>query len=218
VSILAPIACCSKSISERPSGAPSYFLLLVQEKVAKEKDTPRPRLPGILPSRCASGFRGSLKARPCTCSELARILRATLRAHPPARRRGRGAPLAAFLAATARFDNGLASADSIALGREAAVKSLRKHLPAWVPYLAPSSAGSRREKARMFEAMDGVLGRCAAAFAALGRAGRRIPSNAGDRLREAQPARDPGALSFGYFSLDKQRKAARGAEGAPKRS
>jgi len=38
------------------------------------------RSPGILPSEYASGLRGSLNARPCAYSELARILRATLRA------------------------------------------------------------------------------------------------------------------------------------------
>jgi len=45
------------------------------------------RSPGILPSECARELRGSLNARPCACSELTRILRATLRAFP--------APLAA---------------------------------------------------------------------------------------------------------------------------
>jgi len=59
------------------------------------------RSPGILPSECASGLRGSLNARPCACSELARILRATLRAFPPPARRATGAPLGRHPAAEA---------------------------------------------------------------------------------------------------------------------
>jgi hypothetical protein len=37
------------------------------------------RSPGILPCECASVLRGSLNAHPCACSELARIVRASLR-------------------------------------------------------------------------------------------------------------------------------------------
>jgi len=51
------------------------------------------RSPGILPSDFASGLRGSLNAHPCACSELARILRATLRAFPPPARRATGGPV-----------------------------------------------------------------------------------------------------------------------------
>jgi len=51
------------------------------------------RSPGILPSDFASGFRGSLNAHPCAYSELARILRATLRAFPPPTRRATGGPV-----------------------------------------------------------------------------------------------------------------------------
>jgi len=55
------------------------------------------------------------------------------------------------------------------------------------PSFPPSSAGSRREKARMLEHMD-VRGRPLRgyAFALLGRAGRRIPSNAGARRKQAK--------------------------------
>jgi len=117
---------------------------------------------------------------------------------PPARRRDRGAPLAAILAATARFDESRGGASFQAIGRGASKRFLQEPFPAWVPYLAPSSAGSRRGKARMSEAMDGRV-----------RAGRRVPSNAGHRPSAAWPVRDPGRLSFGYFSLAKQRKVAR---------
>jgi hypothetical protein len=40
-----------------PRRRPSYFLLRAQEKVTKEKGTPRSRLPGILPSRYVSRGR-----------------------------------------------------------------------------------------------------------------------------------------------------------------
>src|SRR5271154_3436528 len=66
------------AVFRSPSRRAGHFLLSGQEKVTKEKATPRARLPGILPSRCAIGLRGSLNIRPCTCSELARIVRAIL--------------------------------------------------------------------------------------------------------------------------------------------
>ena len=75
--------------------------MLVQRKVTK-RNTPRvARLPGILPSRFASGLRGSLSAHPCARSALARILRATLRAFPPPARRATGAPFGRHPAAEA---------------------------------------------------------------------------------------------------------------------
>jgi hypothetical protein len=48
--------------------------------IAKEKATPVVRSPGILPSDFASVLRGSLNVRSCTCSELARFLRAQAKA------------------------------------------------------------------------------------------------------------------------------------------
>ena len=56
-----------------------HFLLRGQEKVTKEKATPAQRSPGILPSEFASALRGSLNAHPCTCNELARVVRTILR-------------------------------------------------------------------------------------------------------------------------------------------
>jgi len=52
----------------RPYGPASHFLLLAQEKVTKEKGTPRTRLAGILPSRCASRRRGFSTALCCFAS------------------------------------------------------------------------------------------------------------------------------------------------------
>ena len=77
----------------RPSWPPSHFLLLVQEKVTKENTPSRPRFAGHpCPANFASALRGSLTVRPCTDSELARILRATLRAFPTPACRGREGP------------------------------------------------------------------------------------------------------------------------------
>src|SRR5690606_26728892 len=75
---------------------------------------------------------------------------------------------------------------------------LMQLLPRGVPCAAPSSAGSRRGKARMFEHMDVRV-----------RAGRRIPSNAGNRHSEGMSARKSGRLSLGYFSLARQREVTR---------
>jgi len=73
----------------------------VQRKVT-ERNTPQvARSPGILPSDFASGLRGSLSAHPCARNELARILRATLRAFPPPARRATGAPFGRHPAAEA---------------------------------------------------------------------------------------------------------------------
>ena len=65
-----------------------HFLLLVQEKVAKENT---PRMPRRL-RRCARSGRGSLIVRPCTNNELARIVRATFQAFPTCPRRGKRGP------------------------------------------------------------------------------------------------------------------------------
>jgi len=76
-----------------PCGRAGNFSLLVQRKVTKRNTPHVARLPGILPSRSASRFRGSLSAHPCARSERARILRAPLRAFPPPARRATGGPI-----------------------------------------------------------------------------------------------------------------------------
>jgi len=48
------------SVAERPS----HFLLRAQEKVTKEKGTPRGRLAGVLPAKCVKGGRGFSTAHP----------------------------------------------------------------------------------------------------------------------------------------------------------
>src|SRR6185436_16344060 len=75
-----------------PCGRAGNFLCLCKE--SNQRNTPPvARSPGILPSEYASGLRGSLSAHPCARSELARILRATLRAFPPPTRRATGGPV-----------------------------------------------------------------------------------------------------------------------------
>jgi len=60
-------------------------------KESHQRNTPPvARSPGTLPSECANAFRVSLSAHPCARSELARILRAPLRAFPPRARRATG--------------------------------------------------------------------------------------------------------------------------------
>jgi len=75
-----------------PCGRACYFLCLCKE--SNQRNTPPvARSPGILPSECASGFRGSLSAHPCARSARARFLRAPLRAFPPPARRATGGPV-----------------------------------------------------------------------------------------------------------------------------
>ena len=74
-----------------PCGRACYFLCLCKE--SNQRNTPPvARSPGILPSECARVLRGSLSAHPCARNELARIVRATLRAFPPHPRRATGGP------------------------------------------------------------------------------------------------------------------------------
>ena len=77
-----------------PQRGPSHFLLLVQEKVTKEKDTPVPRL--ILRPckiRCARRLRGLSTGHPWPDDKLARIPARDPSGYPPPPRRGTGAPL-----------------------------------------------------------------------------------------------------------------------------
>jgi len=63
-------------------------------KESNQRNTPPvARSPGILPSECASRFRGALSAHPCAHSARARFLRAPLRAFPPPARRATGGPV-----------------------------------------------------------------------------------------------------------------------------
>ena len=99
----APCSCASFEVQgfHSPFGRAGNFSLLVQRKVTKRNTPQVARLPGILPSRFARGLRGSLSARPCARNELARILRATLRAFPSPPRRATGAPFRRHPAAEA---------------------------------------------------------------------------------------------------------------------
>ena len=72
---------------------PSYFLLRGQEKVTKEKTTPRLRaLRASLPARSAVGLRGLSTGHPALSTNWPASLPTTLRADPPPARRCRGAP------------------------------------------------------------------------------------------------------------------------------
>ncbi len=82
----------------------SDFFLSGQEEVTKKKATPVGRSPDILPYDFASVLRGSLNVHPCTCSELARIVRATLRAFLRPLAASQGPHLAAFPAAEAKSE------------------------------------------------------------------------------------------------------------------
>ena len=93
-----------------PCGRAGHFLCLCKE--SNQRNTPPvARSPGILPSDFANGLRGSLNAHPCACSELARILRATLRAFPAPARRATGAPLGGILPQRQRQQRALPSVD-----------------------------------------------------------------------------------------------------------
>jgi hypothetical protein len=84
--------------STRPAVERGTFFACAK-KVTKESTPQAARSPGILPSEFARALRGSLNAHPCAYNELARIVRATLRACPPHTRRAAWGP---FRAASCR--------------------------------------------------------------------------------------------------------------------
>ena len=87
------------SLALRASESPFF---VCAKKGNRKKHTPVVRSPGILPCDCASRLRGSLSAHPCAHNELARIVRATLRAFPSPPRRATGAPFGRHPAAEER--------------------------------------------------------------------------------------------------------------------
>jgi hypothetical protein len=160
-------------LSSRPSGAPSHFSLLAQREVTKRKGTPASRPPGILPCGYAIGLRGLADSASCA---------ARTRAPPCARpcgpdaapaRRLAGAPLRGHRGRAEQLLATPAPRHEDAPARGAAPQQ-REPQGARIPCVAPSSAGSRRGKAWMFERMDARV-----------HAGRRIPSNAGRDSRGA---------------------------------
>ena len=88
----AVVACVIHDLFPSALRRPGHLSLLVQRKVTQREDAPLPRLPGLLPSRCACGLRGLSTVHPWPDARLAAFLAATLRAVPPATRRCRGSP------------------------------------------------------------------------------------------------------------------------------
>jgi hypothetical protein len=184
-----------QELSSRPSGVPSYFSLLAQREVTKRKGTPRRSPSGILPPGTRSGSAGSRTAHPALRERAHVRVRAPagLMLRPPADRQG--APLRGHRGRAERVAQPWRRDHAPARG---AADELRKRYSAPIPCVAPSNAAADRGKARMFEAMDGRV-----------RAGRSVASSAGHRQRAAMPARQPGRLSLGCFSLARQREVTR---------
>ena len=88
------------SFSAPLQGARVTSLCLAKEKLPRERPPREHVLSTSVCSGCASGRRGSPKAHPCACGELAHILCAILRTFPSTARRVRGAPHRARLART----------------------------------------------------------------------------------------------------------------------
>jgi len=232
----------ARSRAFAPLRGTSHFLLLVQEKVTKEKDTPVSRSRASIEVEASSHpWSSNLPAHPCAG---ARRGEAVLRLIPPrpcaARHDRAGANSHIHVLEHARLAPGPGSAarrepngdpKSEEQQQQHAVASLgvrRAQRCRWAknearaaagnievsfgstalesPSFPPSSAGIRRGKARMSEAMDG-RGRPLRgyAFASLGRAGRRIPSNAGNPARSLRGAGNPGC-PFSWLLLFGQAK------------
>jgi hypothetical protein len=174
---------------------PSELLLFACTKRSnQEKCTPVMRSPGILPSDFARLLRGSLNARPCTCNELARIVRATLRAflrtlaasQGPQQRR-----------APARKRQSIESC-----GRSLLQQGCRRMGPlqgAEHRRLCGTSPQGRGDGSPRLRSSAGM--HCLSNPAK--------PRSAGDLERRSAEGALPGCVSFGDFSLHKQRKVTR---------
>src|SRR5690348_15674886 len=168
-------------------------LCLAKEKSPRERPPREHVLSTSLCSGCANGRRGSPKAHPCACGELARILRAILRTGPSSARRVRGAPIRAL---PARVTN------------EAVCPILLRARPRW-----PSSKRNWGPCAAVRAGREGPQG---------GRNGLRpLAAAPGMARRQARPARTDfssmdgrkaqhrGGLLFGDFLLATQEKVTR---------
>jgi hypothetical protein len=190
-----------------PFGRPDLLLFACPKRSRQEKGHPSRAPSGILPPGARSGSAGSRTAHPALRE------RAHVRVRAPAGLVLR--PLAARQGAPLRGHRGRAGLAAPTVRQQdaparGAADELRKRHGARFPCVAPSSAGSRRGKAWMFEAMDGRA-RPLRGYVSLSleHAGRRVPSNAGHRHRAAMPARQSGRLSL-YFSLARRAAQERG--------
>jgi hypothetical protein len=89
-----------------PAAAELLSLCVLKEKVTKEKGTPLPRFPGLLPGKFAVGLRGLSTGHPALTPNWFASMRTTLRAflRPPAAAEGPRVEQRAILART--FQNG----------------------------------------------------------------------------------------------------------------
>ena len=159
----------SLSFSARLPSGRATFLCLAKERWPKERPPREHALSTSLCSGFASGRRGSPKAHPCACGELARVLRAILRTFPTSACRVRGAP---FDARPARVADEAACSISLRTrprwpsskrnwGPCAAVRAGRSGLQGGRNGLRPLAAapGMARRQARSartnFSSMDG---------------------------------------------------------------
>ncbi len=164
-----------------------YFLLLAQEKVTKEKGTPMPRSPGILPCDCAGRLRGFADSASLRWQRTGR--------HPA------GHPAGLSCACPPRHRGPDQRASCALKPTPASLCSCLK----WAPCGAPRSRADQRGKANCLRPGMAEL------FA-----GRWAASTAGNRSGNARSARMPGSpflwlLSFGE-SKESDPLAARRAE------
>jgi len=183
-----------------PFGPTSYLSLLAQRKVTQRKGTPMDRPAGILPFGFASVGWGLPTVRPWTDGKRARVVRAPLRADPPARRRSIGAPVSGL---PGRQSQG------VAVGCFCSCSRFCGHEGRPVGPLARGETTTDRPKGRAHDAR--------VFFASIGTCCRKTPAAA--RAPGGQDARKAcarGAFLFGYFLLGKQEKVTRGPEGPAK--
>jgi|GEM_PF-2817237 len=213
----------------RPYGPASHFLLLAQEKVTKEKGTPRTRLAGILHSRCASRRRGFSTALCCFAS--CYTAKPGLR-HPWLWR-------SAGRSSASPYPPRPCTGEKHARVVRASLRAIRRRLAACEgPHGAAIVAAEA--KAGTCEALAlaarraadrGPYGAAAVGwispqggahdarpFAVGPRTDRRQtpPDRRGPEGQDARRALHRGVLSLGYFSLDTQREVTRRPEGPAK--
>jgi len=183
-------------------GRAGNFSLLVQRKVTKRKHPPAARSPGILPCEFARALRGSLNVHPCTCNELARIVRTSLQSFLRALAAPQGPHLGGILPQKQNSRSGSPWMYECVDQEQSGAPAL--HLISG-PLLPRRAHGgklvrvARRKRASSLHVYGHTFNEPRNAIA-------NLPG-------EARQAWHRGRLSFAYFSLAKQRKVSRSAAG-----
>ena len=183
------------SFSARLPGGRVTFSCVAKRKSPKRRPPREHVLSTSLCSGCASDRRGSPKAHPCACGELAHLLCAIRRTFPSSARRVRGAPLGAHPARSSGQINSLNPASGEA--RMAVAKAELFRGPCAAVWAGRSGPQGGRKGLRPLAAAPRMARRQAR------------PACTHFSSMDGRKTQHRGGLSLGHLSLATQRKVAR---------